>query len=179
MPKCIRFSLIFCLDIIPQAVTPLVKVVLHSQQIGINIKDIFNIMEEASEDSKSEMTSMSMFSMVLVTLSEEEVETLKTFSRNHAEDVEEGVPDIVAALFIINGMLQYDHTNSNSYWCLPILAVFGGKVFTGAFFPIESEFRLHWALIILLFPALICGILAFIGYAIKGIFSLGPPKRLY
>lgn len=167
------------LDIIPQAVMPLIKVVLHSQQIGINIKDIFNIMEEASEDSKSEMTSMSMFSMVLVTLSEEEVETLKTFSRNHVEDVKEGVPDIVAALFIINGMLQYDHTNNNSHWCLPILAVFGGKVFINALFPIGSELRLHWALIVLLFPALICGILAFIGYAIKGIFSLGPPKRLY
>jgi DNA-binding transcriptional MerR regulator len=157
---------------------PLVKVVLHSQQIGVNIKDIFAMMEESSEDSKSEMTSMSMLSMVLVTLSEEEVETLKTFSRNHAEDVKEGVPDIVAALFIINGMLQYDHTNSNSHWYLPILAVFGGKVFTDVFFTIASEFRLHWALIILLFPALICGILAFIGYAIKGIFSLGPPKRL-
>ena len=172
--------LIFCLVIVAKNAAPLVGAALESLKIDAQTKVILGKLKKVIDDSNNNLTGIRPFIMIVVTLSKKEIRTLRAFSKNHESDLEEGVQDVIGALYVVNGMLGQDEDKDNDedygWCCLPTIAIFPGRAFNDPSFILGGEYRVNWVLAVIFAVALVCLVVVQAGGAIKDIIVHEPPK---
>ena len=169
--------LIFCLVVVAKKSLQLIEAALQSERIDSNIRPTFVRAKNVIADENTNLTSMSLFIMIVVTLSKDEIKDLKTFLKQHDKDVEEGATDVIGALYVIHELLRRDEEETVDYgWCcLPTIAILPGKAFNDPSFILGGEYRVNWVLATIFAVALVCLVIVQAGGAIKDIISNAPP----